>query len=395
MDIKEQAVKNLKEFKEIADLCGMRFMLGDGTLLGAFTDKDFLPDDENDIDLCVMESEFHKFGDVENHLLKNGFTNTKRVDVRGEFHGGCWARGDNHIDVMKMIKDGDVVYNIGERGLLRYEYPAEIFDKYSQIEFMGMAFDAPGDIQAFLEARYSDWRRYVPKEIYDYANPVFSPNVKKLKLAVYTLTRDRLDYTKRFLDQLVCAGYDFDHFIYDNGSTDGTDEFLTGYQSKWKYLSPVNKGLWHGIKEITEATNCFEGYDLVLKLDNDMEFPQDGWLRELLLAYLRSDFDIISPFVEGICGEAGGPQRITSGDISQTAHVGGACMLSRPDLYKKEIPLDRAKARGFDTWFCERQKCGVAEHIHVKHDTLSQEREKPDYYARKIKESKECWKSTT
>lgn len=203
------------------------------------------------------------------------------------------------------------------------------------------------------------------------------------------MCRDRLDYTQRLFEQLPDCGYGFDHFILDNGSTDGTFDWLKKNTKARLIPSGDNKGLWRGIELICTITNNFEGYDLVLKLDNDMEFPERDWLRRLVNTYMNSTYDVLSPFVEGICNGAGGPQRVkTEGNIGRTGHVGGACLLARRELYDKEIP-NYGKAMGWDAWFCEGLKCGVVEDIHVKHDTLAQERDKPDYYARKVKESNE------
>jgi len=170
--------QNLRDFKEVADKIGMKFMLQEGTLLGAYRDKDFCENDESDIDLGIMEDQFDKCQQVIDELKKRGFENKKRVEVDGVFHGGALMRDGCHIDLMKMIKDGDEIYNIGDMGALRYNYPAEIFNGYSKITFRGMEFDAPGDIEGFLETRYGDWKTKVPSAIYSYYNPIFSPNVE-------------------------------------------------------------------------------------------------------------------------------------------------------------------------------------------------------------------------
>ena len=170
--------QNLRDFKEVADKIGMRFMLQEGTLLGAYRDKDFCENDEADIDLGIMEDQFDKVQQVIDELKKRGFTNRKRVVVKGVFHGGALVRDDCHIDLMRMIKEDDVIYNIGDMGALRYDYDADIFDGYSKIMFRGMEFDAPGDIEGYLVERYGDWKIKVSAHIYSYHNPIFSPNVK-------------------------------------------------------------------------------------------------------------------------------------------------------------------------------------------------------------------------
>ena len=51
------------------------------------------------------------------------------------------------------------------------------------------------------------------------------------------------------------------------------------------------------------------------------------------------------------------------------------------------------KAQGWDAWFSLGNRCGIVENIHVKHDTVKQEEEKPEYYKRKIKEINEKYAS--
>lgn len=211
------------------------------------------------------------------------------------------------------------------------------------------------------------------------------------KLAIYTMTRDRLDYTIRMISQLYKCGYSYDYFILDNGSNDETPEFLKTLNLKYLYLSPENIGLWRGIEKILSDNNYFQDYDLVLKLDNDLEFPQENWLKNLIEVYNNNHYDILSPFVEGICNGKGGVERIkTDGDISLVPFVGGAALLTDSFYYNNLLlPTNLPKAKGWDSWFCQNKKCGIVENIHVKHDTLEQERTMPEYYARKVKEATE------
>lgn len=215
-----------------------------------------------------------------------------------------------------------------------------------------------------------------------------------MRLAAYTLTRDRLDYTKRMFEQLKDCGMKFDHYVLDNGSTDGTKEYLKTLKLKGLYFSPDNKGLWQGINTILRKTEFFNGYELVLKLDNDLEFPEKDWLRALVDTYDARDYDCLTPFVEGICNGQGGADRMFDDmGIGVVAHCGGASLLTKAKFYKALMPEDRPKARGWDTWFCQGKKCGIVEDIHIKHDTVKQEQDKPDYYQRKIKESTEVYGS--
>lgn len=179
MDLALIAKQNLEDFKRIADEEGMRFMLMEGNLLGAYRDGGFCEGDENDIDLGVMDDQFYKFGQVATRLEEEGFVNKKFVFFNNLWHGGCWERNGNHIDIMRMLNDGKV-YNIGDMGGLRYDYSPEIFESYGKIIFLGLELETVGDIEKFLTERYGDWKTKVGKEEYSYRDVKYSPNVKKI-----------------------------------------------------------------------------------------------------------------------------------------------------------------------------------------------------------------------
>ena len=228
-----------------------------------------------------------------------------------------------------------------------------------------------------------------------------------MKLAIYTLCRDRLNYTQRTFKALKeTAGIEYDHFVLDNGSMDGTKEWLIKHyikdsHLKGLYLSPDNKGLWQGINIILKETNFFKDYDLVLKLDNDAEFPFNNWLKNLVRVYkdLGKGW-ILSPFIDGVCDGAGGAPRLgyiekENYRIGRTLYVGGICLLTSAKNYTEMFP-NLSKSQGWDVWFCTHApcKCGYIESIRVRHmnTTEGQEKKNPKYYKRKIKESKEIYK---
>jgi glycosyltransferase involved in cell wall biosynthesis len=191
------------------------------------------------------------------------------------------------------------------------------------------------------------------------------------------------------LEQLENCGMEFDHFILDNGSTDGTQEWLKGRENV--ILLPKNTGLWTAINILLLYTNFFYDYQLVLKLDNDLEFPEDGWLRKLVDTYEARDYDILTPFVDGICNGKGGPDRLHDDKgIGVTLHCGGASLLTNAENYDSLFP-NQIMARGWDVWFSKDKRCGLVEDIHIKHDTEKQEKDKPDYYKRKVDESNKIY----
>ena len=47
-----------------------------------------------------------------------------------------------------------------------------------------------------------------------------------MKLSIITLTYNKLKYTKKYIDSLLKYTKDFELIIVDNGSCDGTREYL-------------------------------------------------------------------------------------------------------------------------------------------------------------------------
>ena len=127
----------------------------------------------------IMERNF-KWDEIKHHLLAKGFELIKEVIILEEPHGGAFQRGSNHIDIMKMVTLGDKIVNYGEMGRLVYLYPKELFDEFTDIEFYGVKYKAPKDIDKFLTTRYGNWRTPVSAKEYSYKDPKYSPNVRIL-----------------------------------------------------------------------------------------------------------------------------------------------------------------------------------------------------------------------
>jgi GT2 family glycosyltransferase len=77
-----------------------------------------------------------------------------------------------------------------------------------------------------------------------------------MKIAIYTLTRDRIEYTKKCFQSLQeNAGYSYDHYIIDNGSKDGTADWLKeGNYTKVIY-NPENVGISNGSNQALRFDN--------------------------------------------------------------------------------------------------------------------------------------------
>lgn len=115
-------------------------------------------------------------------------------------------------------------------------------------------------------------------------------------IVVITITCNRLDLTKKWLGQLSKkAGIDFYHIIVDNGSIDGTKEWLKDQTHIHKILLNKNVGV---IKAwlIGIETALKLGAKYIVKYDNDCEIHTNDILVKLLEWYKRGcDNYVIAP----------------------------------------------------------------------------------------------------
>lgn len=118
------------------------------------------------------------------------------------------------------------------------------------------------------------------------------------RVAVLSLTRDRLAYTQHcFATLREYAGCEYDHYVLDQGSVDGTQDWLLNdYDPKYLDTLTGNIGVSRGINELLVAT-CEDGlYDWYVKFDNDCELTVPNTLRDSL----QDQNWILSPHIQGL-----------------------------------------------------------------------------------------------
>ena len=98
-----------------------------------------------------------------------------------------------------------------------------------------------------------------------------------MSVAAITITYNRLDLTKRTLDSFYSkTGVDY-HLFVDNGSTDGTQDY---FKSRYDHIFLDDN---YGITEaFSLAVSRLEGYDYILKLDNDVETVTDDIIAKMV-----------------------------------------------------------------------------------------------------------------
>ncbi len=154
------------------------------------------------------------------------------------------------------------------------------------------------------------------------------------KISLMMITWNRLDFTKKtmeFINNTVSE--DANLIIVDNGSTDGTVEYLKGLQRNNLYLhfNDANRGIAIGRNQALKIANEI-GTDWYCTIDNDVEL-YDGWLGEaieILKACPR--FGMIGINYEG----DDYPIKTINGkdfQVKPEGNLGTACI-----VFRKEVP---------------------------------------------------------
>ena len=220
------------------------------------------------------------------------------------------------------------------------------------------------------------------------------------RVAVCTLTMDRVEYTKRMLRSLEgSTSVPFDHFIIDNGSRDGTRDLLSSERGRFKrvVLNPANIGLSEGWNQALQLIG--DGYDFIVKVDNDCEFVDQRWLEALIeVCEARDRRIVLSPRVEGLGpGMEGGHPRSTAETVGgwtlgHADHVGGICCFAPSEAYRR-FRYGRTAMHGYqDVLFSLHVRrrlgweMGYVEDVRVFHmdTTMGQEPLFPDYWRERL-----------
>jgi len=109
------------------------------------------------------------------------------------------------------------------------------------------------------------------------------------RVDIICLVHNQLPVTRGFVKSVFAHTQNFRLIFVDNGSTDGTAEFLKG-DDRWVVVSPgKNLGVIGGRNLGVEHIES----DYFMNIDND-QYPKAGWL-ENLFALLNKGYDIVGP----------------------------------------------------------------------------------------------------
>jgi hypothetical protein len=220
-----------------------------------------------------------------------------------------------------------------------------------------------------------------------------------VRVAVLTLTRDRLPYTKHcFATLQKHAGCAYDHYVLDQASEDGTVDWLNEQDDLDVVFASENIGINQGLNHLLDYSVDLDAYDVVVKFDNDCELLTPDTLAVVCDAALGNDM-ILSPRIHGLRNPV--PtigDRLGSDVIVQTPIVGGIFMAVPAYVYQQGYRYNpRVGLWGSDDsdlcrwWQLEQgKKCGYVNGYDANHylTTDGQHADIPEYFKRTLAEGK-------
>lgn len=232
--------------------------------------------------------------------------------------------------------------------------------------------------------------------------------VKQPRVAIYSITYDRLDYTKKsFKSLLETAGYAYDHYVVDNGSTDGTVDWLIKNCDKVQF-NGRNVGISKASNQAIDMIKTGE-YDIIVKWDNDCIGLSKGWLAKMVDIWKATRKIALSCYVQGLVDNPGGAPRLAYGTlrgelIGITKHLGGICHFVDAHAYDEFRWDETGFLHGVqDVEFSQYLQFhgftqGYLENYFVSHGpkgTGDQKKEFPEYFERRTKEKQTRYEANT
>lgn len=209
-----------------------------------------------------------------------------------------------------------------------------------------------------------------------------------------TLTMNRLDYTRHCFDTLrKHAGCQFDWYVVDQGSTDGTVEWLQEQDDITTVALDGNIGICRALNLLLDTELDASEYDVLVRFDNDCEVVGYSTLRETTNAALVYDW-ILAPTVHGLESPPRAlPDRLVGSYlVGETEILGGIFMAMPAHLfsahmyrYDESFPPYTGDEDICRWWRQRGGHCGYLRDWHVNHylTTRGQWADRPDYFVAK------------
>lgn len=221
-----------------------------------------------------------------------------------------------------------------------------------------------------------------------------------MRVAVLTLTRDRLGYTRHCFERLTeLSGVPYDHYVLDQGSEDGTPDWLMRQSFRHVSLLPRNLGIVAGVNYLLTHVPVHQ-YDVIVKVDNDCELTQQNTLRDVCQLVMEAGDALLSPRILGLRNPpaATGEFTVAGETILDIPQIGGIFLAVPASIYTEGFRYDESNPAEDDVQLCwwwrgQGGRCGYVKRLEVWHyeTTDGQWKRHPEYFRRRVLEGGRAW----
>jgi glycosyltransferase involved in cell wall biosynthesis len=323
-------------------------------------------------------------------LMKRNFIDTSDVLIRRK----CLFDVGGFDERYKKYIDWNLWVRMTKFGIRMRRIPMVITDYHLHQDMKSLKVKTKGDTPTVFAP---EWDPFDIEVVLPYLGKVIVPP----NIAIFSITYDRLDYTKKSFNSLKkTTDYKYDHYVIDNGSTDGTVEWLKNHiPANRLILLPKNVGISKASNMIIDLIKKGD-YQCVVKWDNDCIGLTKGWLTKMVDIWVSNRKIALSCYVQGLVDNPGGAIRLGYGTIKGeligvTKHLGGICHFVDIHAYDDFRWEENAFLHGIQDMEMSQYLLfhgwsqGYLENFYVSHGpkgTAQQKKDYKEYFERRVHE---------
>jgi GT2 family glycosyltransferase/spore maturation protein CgeB len=242
-------------------------------------------------------------------------------------------------------------YQVGKANKVFFEHFGGASKKLVSIDWYGISTTSRARFQEKWKQRKVGASPVVPVGS-RLGEPLPSLDSGGKKVSIVVIAHNRLDMTRDCLSSIVSSTQNFELVFIDNGSTDGTPDWVEKNIPQAKLIrNEKNQGIPkarnQGIKETTG--------DIIVLIDNDC-VVSPGWIQDLYAPIANGAS--VSGIEAWFLGSNMMPSGKATSQSSNFGYLGGACCMFRRDVFEEVGLLDEGFSPAYyeDVDWCVRAK---------------------------------------